>query len=141
MMQTVNFAKQSGTDFATFYLLSPDVSSEVYAYFKKEGILNYDSLFESGQLDEDAYEQMESALSEGGVDTVFFSKEQLRKIQKKAYQSFILYRGISFLFTLRLLRKIKNKEDLRCALRYFFTGIKIFINSFFKKDTHSLLYD
>jgi magnesium-protoporphyrin IX monomethyl ester (oxidative) cyclase len=139
--QTVEFAKKSGTDFATFYLLAPDISSEVYSYFKKEKLLDYDAIFKTDNFDEDAYEEMESVLSEGGVDTLFFSKEQLRSVQMKAYRSFIIYRGLSFLFTLRLIHKIRNLEDFNCALRFLLSGIKIFINSFFRKNTHSLLYD
>lgn len=141
MKQTVKFARSSGTDFATFYLLAPDVSSEVYSYFKKEKLLNYDSIFESEHFDENAYEEMESVLSEDGVDTLFFTKENLKKIQKESYRSFILYRGLSFIFTFRFFYKIKSWEDLRCSLRYFLTGIKIFLNSFIRKNTHSLLYD
>lgn len=138
---TVRFAKLSGVDFATFYLLSPHVTSDVYSYFSKEGLLNYDSIFSSDFLDEDAYEKMEYALSEGGVDTKFLTGKQLKAIQKKAYRDFIIFRGLSFLVTPRLLYKIRNYEDLRCAIRYVLAGIRIFLNSFYKKNTHALLYD
>ena len=138
---TVNFAKSSGTDFATFYLLCPDMTSDVYPYFRKENLLNFDSIFDSDELDEDCFEKMERALSEEGVDTKFLKKEQLREIQMQAYRRFIVYRGVSFLFTLRLIRKIKNSEDFWCSIRFVITGCKIFFNSFFKKNTHAMLYD
>lgn len=138
---TVNFAKSSGTDFATFYLLCPDMTSDVYPYFKKEGLLDFDSIFDSEVLDEDRFEEMERALSEEGVDTKFFKKEQLRKIQMQAYRNFIIHRGLSFMFTLRLIRKIRSLEDFYCAVRFLMTGCKIFINSFLKSNTHAMLYD
>lgn len=138
---TINFAKECGTDFATFYLLCPDMTSDIYYYFKKEKLLNFDTLFDSDLLDEEAYEKMERTLSEEGADTINFSKEELKNIQMEAYRSFILYRGLSFLFSLRLLYKLRSREDLGCATRFLLRGIKIFLMSFYKRNTHAMLYD
>ena len=44
MEDTLRFAKKSGTDFASFFLLYPIVTSDVYNYFKKEGLLNFDDI-------------------------------------------------------------------------------------------------
>ncbi|MDD5618147.1 MAG: radical SAM protein [Candidatus Omnitrophica bacterium] len=140
MKDTIRFAKKSGADFSTFYLLSPHVTSDVYKYFRKENLLNFDSVFNADQLDEQAYEKMESALSEEGVDTCHFKKEQLKDIQMKAYRSFIIYRGLSFLFTLRLFYKVRNIEDFLFVFKLFKLGIGIFFRSFIKKNTLTLLY-
>lgn len=138
---TIRFAKDCGTDFSTFFLLSPHVTSKVYSFFRSENLLNFDSIFNSEKLDEQAYEEMENALSEEGASTLYFTSNELKKIQSHAYRSFIIHRGLSFLFTLRILRKIHDFEDLKCAFKFMITGVKIFLRSFFMKNTLTLLYD
>ncbi|MBU2028714.1 B12-binding domain-containing radical SAM protein, partial [Patescibacteria group bacterium] len=137
--RTVEFAKKSGTDFAAFYPLSPMPTSNVYQYFKKEGLLDFDYIFGSEVLDEVEYEKMYKVLSEGGAPTVNFKPKELKKIIAEAYKNFIIYRGLTFLNPLRILRKIHSIEDLRYTTRLIFTGIKLFIKSFYKRTTQTLL--
>lgn len=141
MEDTIEFAKKSGTDFATFYLLAPHVVSDVYSYFKKEGLLDFDFIFSEDVLDEGKYEEMNRILHDGGVSTKYHSSEELKKIQIKAYRSFIIYRAITYLNPLRLLKKIRSIEDFKYTIRLIFTGFQILMKSFYKKTTEALLYE
>jgi anaerobic magnesium-protoporphyrin IX monomethyl ester cyclase len=124
---TVAFAKKSGTDFACFYLLIPQPTSAVYDFFKKEGLLNFDGFFESLDFDEAEFERINTILNETGCDTVYFKKEELSRLQKEAYRSFMLHRALTYLFNpLRLIRKIHSVEDLCYILRLLKLGAGIF---------------
>ena len=141
MDDTIRFAKKSGTDFATFYLLAPLVTSDVYGYFKKEGLLNFDFIFNDNVFDEEKYDEMNKIVNDGGVPTKYLTPEEIKKIQIKAYKSFIIYRTITFLNPLRLFRKVQSIEDLRYTSRLLYTGLKILFKSFYKKTTKALLYE
>jgi len=139
--QTVKFAIKSGTDFATFFLLAPQVTSDVYPYFKKEGLLNFDCIFEANEFNEEEYERMNKILNDGGTPTVNFTSEKLKKIQLSSYRKFIFYRALSYLFPLRIIRKIRSLEDLRYTFRLIRAGVRIFIKSLFKGTTREILHD
>lgn len=136
---TIEFAKKSDTDFAAFYPLSPMPTSNVYQYFKKENLLNFDAIFGAEELDVEKYEDMYKMLNEGGAPTVNFKPQELKKIIAHAYKSFIFYRGLTFLNPLRIIRKIHSLEDFRYTSRLIFTGAKLFVKSFYKKTTQTLL--
>lgn len=140
MEDTIRFAQKSGTDFATFYLLAPHITSDVYSYFKKEGLINFDSIFNDNEFDEEKYEQMNKILDDKGTPTKYFSPEQIKQVQIKAYRAFIVYRAITFLNPLCLLRKIHSIEDFRYVSKLIFQGLKIIKNMFYKKTTKTLLY-
>jgi len=144
---TINFAKISGTDFAVFYLLSPFLTSDVYAYFKKEGLLDYDTVLSDNWLNDVKYEKMFETLSIGGFSTKYLNSTELKKIQMFAYRSFIFYRIFSYIINpLRLLRKIKSFEDFKYFIKLFITGINIVFKgllsfaSFSKKSPFNLFY-
>ncbi|MFC1753748.1 B12-binding domain-containing radical SAM protein [Thermoproteota archaeon] len=139
--ETIKYAKTCGTDFATFFLLCPDMTSDVYSYFKKEKLLDFEASLNSSSSSSANIDEMERALSEEGVTTCHFTSKQLKKTQMQAYRGFMLRRGPSFLFTLRLARKIKSFEDFLYAMRLIAQGIKIFRNSFLKTNTMTLLHD
>lgn len=141
MEDTVRFAKKAGTDFATFYLLAPIVTSDVYYYFKKEGLLNFDPIFNDNILNIEKYSEMDRILNDRGTPTKYFSAKELKSIQLKAYRDFIIYRALTFLNPLRILRKIRSFEDLRYAIRIVSAGARLIIKSFYKKTTKDLLYD
>lgn len=140
--QTIDFAKRCGTDFAVFFLLMPQPTSEVYQYFKKEGLLNFDSFFESDEFDEGEFEEINYVLNETGCDTVYFNKEELSRFQKKAYRSFVIHRAMTYIFNpLRLARKINSVEDFKYILRILSKGFGIFFRTFnplFKKSSDYL---
>lgn len=127
---TIEFAKKCGTDFATFFLLIPQPTSDVYQYFRKENLLNFDHFFEDLEIDSDEFEKINYILNETGSDTKFFKKEELRKIQKDAYREFILYRAFSYLVNpVRLLQKMRSKDDINYLSRLLSYGIKIFLRT------------
>lgn len=142
---TIEFAKTCGTDFACFYLLIPQPTSEVYDYFKKEKLLDFDSFFKSEKFDEEEFERVNYVLNETGCDTLHFKKEELNRLQKNAYRSFILHRGLSYLFNpLKLVRKIHSLEDLGYVLRLGGKGVEIFLrtlNPLNKKSSDYLYAD
>lgn len=139
MDRTVRFAKISGTDFATFFSLNPMPTSDVYQYFKNEGLLNFDHIFSSDVLDLDEYEKMNTMLFDGGAPTIYFKPHELKKITSDAYRSFIIYRAFSFLNPLRIIRKINSIEDLKYTTNLMLAGVKLLIRSFYKKSTSALL--
>jgi len=140
MMDTIKFAKYSGTDFAAFYTLSPMPTSLVYEDFKKEGLLNFDGIFKTKIFDQKKYEEMYRMLSEGAAPTTNFSREEIKTIHLYAYKSFMLHRALSYLNPSRILDKIHSFEDFVYTSRLIFTGIQLFIRSFIKRTTKSLLY-
>lgn len=137
---TLEFAKKCGTDFATFYLLSPNLTSDVYNYFEKEGLLNFSSVIKDNKFDLEDYENMIKALSDGGFPTKCFTAKELKKIQIKAYKSFIIYRAMTYLNPAWLLKKIHSIEDANYTLKLLYNGLKILIRSSYKITTKGLLY-
>ena len=127
---TIKFAKKSGTDFATFFLLIPQPTSDVYHYFRKENLLNFDRFFEKLKLSGNEFEKINYILNETGCDTKYFKKEELRKIQKAAYREFLVYRFFDYLFhPNRIFRKIHSREDFYYVLRLIYQGIKILVRT------------
>ncbi|RJR12570.1 radical SAM protein [Candidatus Parcubacteria bacterium] len=138
---TVRFAQECGTDFATFYTLVPHVTSEVYKDFKKEGLLDFDHLFAGEEFSIEDYERMGEITNDGGTATKYFTVEELKTLQMQAYRSFILYRAATYLLDpLKLLRKIRSVEDFLYMSRLVGMGIMIFFRSFGLKTTKKLLY-
>lgn len=127
---TIRFAKECGTDFACFFMLIPQPTSNVYQYFKKEGLLNFDKFFESDEYDEKEFERINYILNETGCDTVHFKKEELSSIQKKAYRSFMLHSIIKYTSNpVHILRKIRSVEDLKYILRISFRVLGIYFRT------------
>lgn len=127
---TIEFAKKCGTDFACFYLLIPQPTSDVYQYFKKEGLLNLDHYLEDLSVNGDEFEKINYVLNETGSDTVCFKKEELREIQKKAYREFIIHRALSYLINpTRIFQKINSLEDLKYVTRLLLQGFRIILRT------------
>ncbi len=140
MLDTIKFAKHSGTDFAAFFTLSPQPTSPVYEDFKKEGLLNFDDIFKTMKFDQKKYQEMFKMLNEEAAPTMNFDKERIKRLHLYAYRSFIAYRAMSYLNPTRILNKINSFEDLRYTVRLVYTGIKLFMRSFLKNTTKSILY-
>jgi len=136
---TIEFAKKSGTDFAAFYILCPMPTSDVYQYFKDEGLLDFDFIFNDNVFNEEKYEEMYKTLNDEGTPTKHFTPAEIKEIQIKAYRSFIIYRALTFLNPSRIIRKIHSIEDLKYTSRLGFTGIKLLVKSFYKNTTQTLL--
>jgi len=100
-----------------------------------------DFVFRDSEFDEGKYEEMNRILDDRGTPTKYFTADEIKQIQVKAYRSFIIYRAFTFLNPLRLLRKIRSQEDFKYTMRLIFIGAGILIKSFYKKSTKMLLYD
>lgn len=130
ILDTIEFAKKSGTDFATFYLLIPQPTSDVYSYFRKEKLLNFDGFFERLKIDENEFEKINYVLNETGSDTKYFKKEELRVLQKRAYREFLVYRALDYFFhPYKLVQKVHSFEDLLYLLRLIRHGLAIVIRT------------
>ena len=124
MNDTYKFAVDCGTDFACFYLLIPQPTSDVYKYYDE-------SLID------------EESLNETGCDTKYFTKYELRKIQKKFYRNFIISRVLRYILNpFLLIRKIRSMEDVRYIIRLAGASLKIFKSVLNKKTkrTGDFLY-
>lgn len=141
MEDTIDFAKKSGTDFATFFLLAPHVTSDVYSYFKKEGLIDFDEIFGGGELDLEKYELMNKMLDDDGTPTKFMTAQQLKEVQIHAYRSFLIYRALTFFNPMRILRKIHSWEDLTYLVKLAVIGLNILWRTFSRKRTKALLYN
>ncbi|MBU0957473.1 MAG: B12-binding domain-containing radical SAM protein [Nanoarchaeota archaeon] len=110
IQKTIDFSKNSGLNFATFYIAQPYEGTDMYDVYKKKGLLK-DGL------------SNQSSVTNSKYDTNHFTAEQLAKIQKNAYSGFIKHRMISYLNPIKLykefLNRIKSFEDLYYVLRMF----------------------
>jgi len=114
--RTIDFAKDCGTDFATFFTLLPHPSSRVYQDFLKEGLV-------------DPADAM-SALNEGGARTVRFSKQEIKDFQRQAYNEFVDHRIRQYLkHPGQILRKIRSIEDLMYVSKVGIMGISMKLRS------------
>jgi radical SAM superfamily enzyme YgiQ (UPF0313 family) len=110
--RTIDFAKECGCDFATFFTLLPHPSSRVYQDFLKEGLVDKDDLM--------------SALNEGGARTVHFTKAQIKEFQRQAYNEFVDHRIREYLrHPGAILCKIRSWEDLAYVCKLGIMGIRM----------------
>ena len=147
IQDTVDFAKYSGTDFATFYLLALHPVSDVYGYFKKENLLDFDFVFTDNWFVDEKFKKLFKTLYAGGFSTKYLTAKELRKIQQKAYKDFILYRAFTYIVNpFKLLKKIRSFEDFRFVTKLLFMGVKILFRSLLttvmpkEKSVYNLFY-
>ena len=110
IQKTIDFAKKSGLNFATFYVAQPYPGTEMYDIYEKQGLLKEGIMTNSG-------------VTNTQYDVKHFTAEQLRELQKKAYTDFIRYRMIRYLnplyFYREFLNRIKSFEDVKYVFRMF----------------------
>ena len=108
--KTIDFAKKSGLNFATFYIAQPYAGTELYDIYKKEGL-----------LDKGINEH--SSVIHTEYDILNFKASELRELHKKAYSEFIKYKIRSYInparFYREFLNKIKTSEDLKFVIKMF----------------------
>jgi|Deesub1362B_J571_1020462.scaffolds.fasta_scaffold00095_24 magnesium-protoporphyrin IX monomethyl ester (oxidative) cyclase len=116
--QTIEFAKKSGLDFATFYIATPYPGTDLYGIFKKNGLIKNESLYDS--------------VTKTSHNTRYFKSEELIKLANKAHIEFLKYRILNY-FKPNNLVKLSNKlgsvEDLRYMLKIGLNGLKIVLNA------------
>jgi magnesium-protoporphyrin IX monomethyl ester (oxidative) cyclase len=115
---TIQFAVDSDTDMAVFYLLCPHPTSRLYDIFKQEGLLDLDYVLDSSMSPKDEdFAKLGELLAQKGLKTKYFTSEELESILTEAYNSFFKARFKSFLNPTRIMRKIKSAEDFRYVVR------------------------
>ncbi|MCL5090408.1 MAG: B12-binding domain-containing radical SAM protein [Patescibacteria group bacterium] len=111
--ETINFAKDTDLDFAVFYIANPFPGTPMFEIYQKENLLPL-----SG-----AYEMVR------GGKSLFFSHEELQKLQAKAFSLFWQNRlKKPQLF----LRKIRSFDDLSYATRLGKNFLKMVSGSLIK---------
>jgi len=125
IQKTIDFAKNSGLNFATFYVAQPYQGTEMYNIYEKKGLLKKGL-------------QKNSSVTHTQYNTNNFTAEELRELQKKAYSIFIRHRIISYFNPLKLynefLNRIKSFEDVKYVWRMFMNLIGKEYTSIYKKN-------
>jgi len=110
IQKTIDFAKNSGLNFATFYIAQPYPGTDLCEIYKKEGLLKKGI-------------NLNSSVTETQYDTNHFKAEELRELQKKAYSDFIKHRMIRYFnpiyFYNEFLNRFKTFEDVKYIFRMF----------------------
>lgn len=127
--ETINFAIESDTDFAAFFLLMPFPGTKVYEIFKKEKLLNFDRLLDPTVKNRAAqFAKLGAALAQKGCRTKYFSQQELQMFLSEAYARFLRARFLSFLNPVRIIRKIHSWSDFKYTVRITTVGIKLKVN-------------
>ena len=144
MRESIQYAIDSGTDMAIFYLLMPHPTSDVYPVFKEEGLLNLDNIMDPSTIKEvEDFAKIGEVLSQRGSQTKYCTPEELQEMLSEAYQTFFKARLKNyFLNPLHIFRKIRSYEDFRYTLRLG-KGLSSPIKKFLKKkrSVGNMLWD
>lgn len=124
IMKTINFARKSWLDFATFYIATPYPGTKLYDAFQKYNLLNN----EEGQ----SYDSRYSSITQAAYDTRYCTRQELNKLRNKAYREFLKSRLIRFLNPIFFFRhfwpKINSFEKLQYFLRLILNVIAMSIS-------------
>ncbi len=107
---TIEFAKSSHLDFATFYIATPYAATRLYEVLKKEGLLDRKDGCDS---------RIYSSVNLAAYDTVHLKKEELNTLKEKAYREFFIHRILSLLNPFILINELMPKINSWEKLRYF----------------------
>ena len=134
IVDTINFACDSGMDMAVFYLLCPHPGTKVYEIFKEEGLLNLEHIMDPATaLSDKDFEELGLKLAGRGVKTRYFTPEELQRYLSLAYKSFFKASLKHFLNPIKVMRKIRNAEDFRYVFKIGRIGIKMACANIFNK--------
>jgi len=117
---TINFAINSDLDFAVFYLPIPFPGTRLRDIYEKENLLNPSSVSDIGLL----------FSATGGVDTLYFTSNELKELQKYAYSKFIRSSFSRLSNPMHLVKKIRSFEDLKYVTRLGKNAIDVLYNEF-----------
>lgn len=113
IIKTINFAKESGLDFTSFYIATPYPGTKLYDAFQEYNLFNN----EGGQ----PYNSQYSSITHAAYDTRYFTRQELDKLRNKAYNEFLKNRLKRFsnpiLFFRHFWPKINSFEKVRYFLR------------------------
>ena len=113
-MDTIDYACSCGTDMAVFYLLCPHPGTDVYEDFQKDGLLNFEHIFDPASVNS---------------STKHLSPAQLNDYVNLGYKRFFKTRLMNSLNPVRTLHKIHNLEDLKYTIRVGKLGIESALQS------------
>jgi radical SAM superfamily enzyme YgiQ (UPF0313 family) len=111
IMNTYNFAVESGVDLAFFFRLGPREGTSVYDVFKKEDWLIKDRhmLFSENVA----------------CRTKYFSGEEIVTMQLRLYRKFLIRRWLTPVSIFRVLGKIRSWEDFRYIIKIILAGYRL----------------
>lgn len=142
MKDTINWAINSGSDFAAFYLLIPFPGTKVYNICRQEGLVNFD---ESFYFDVNAVEQLKNVgllLAQDGCGTKYVRQDELRSLLAKAYRQFQIKRMLSYLLCPKhILLKLRSREDFVYMLKIFKAGFLLIVRQITTKNTHLVFFE
>src|SRR3989344_5877817 len=122
--KTIDFAKKSGLNFATFYIAQPYPGTDMYKVYEKEGLLR-DGFIEDSSVTNTKY------------NTKNFSAEELNNLQKRLYSDLIKNRMISYLnpivFYREFFNRIRSFEDINYVIRMFLALVGTEYSPIYKK--------
>lgn len=144
MRDSIQYAIDSGTDMAVFYLLMPHPTSDVYSVFKSEGLLDLDSIIDpSTYKSEEDFARIGEVLAQRGARTKYCSPEDLQEMLNEAYQTFFKARLKTWITNpWKIAQKIRSLEDLRYTIQVgnaLSSPIKKFLSS--KRSHINMLWD
>ncbi len=122
IMQTIEYAYNSGLDYVIFFIAKPYAGSEMYEIFRKEGLL--DSIIRASHIKRSDY------------DTTTMKAEELNKIYNNAVKGFFIRKVIFYIkpvnFYNYLLPKFRSYQDCRYAFKILIVLIKNIVVPTFK---------
>ena len=134
IIDTINFACESGTDMAVFYLLCPHPGTKVYDIFKEEGLLNLDYVIDpTVHVESKDFENIGLKLAGRGAKTKYCTPEELQQYLSLAYRFFFRTRLKHSLNPARTVQKIRNIEDFKYVCKIGRMGIKVAFKSMLGK--------
>ena len=123
-------------DFAVFYFLQPNPCSDVYQYFKKEGLLDLDDVLDfSDKPLEERLSALNKAINfEAGVDTLYMTRQEIQQIIADGYKRFMISRFKRYLLRPWLiLRKVHNLEEAKFLGRLMLIAPRIYLRAMMRK--------
>ena len=126
---TIEFAKDSGLDFAQFYIAQPYAGTPLYKKFQEEGLLD-EGIKESSSLAASQYR------------THYFSGDELQGLQQQAYAEFMKHKMKSLTsprFIIKtVLPKNKSFEEIMYSAKIVKNLVNQKVSSVFIKDEDDL---
>lgn len=126
---TIDYAFQSGLDYAIFFIAKPYAGSEMYEIFKKEGLLV--DIARGSNIDSADY------------DTKTMKTSELQLLRDKASRHYLIAKALFYLnpinFYNYLLPKISSKEDIVYAVKILFRiSSKYFLERFCSRQNRKI---
>ncbi len=130
-MKTLTRAKSLNLDYSIFYLLVPQPGTRIYNTYKEKKLLDFDRYLDPTYVGEDISQL--SIVYSNGFANENFNLPELQDWLSKIYRSYFIYKAISPITYINLLRKIRSLEHAYYMWRMVKIGIKSLISAVFTK--------